>query len=237
MKAAPRWRHSKWGPSNGNNMDWIKDNISKLPLIPVLIIFCTWCGYDFYEFKTDPGSAFLAKIAEAKTIKETNVKLQDKILIVNEFLKNLEATRVELRNAATKLESFKASVSETLDVAEFARLTTTEARRVGISVVSIRPMEPTKKEYYVEQPFEFAFRGAFVQLVVLLDRLANLQKVVRVDNFEISPAGSSSARIVELQGTMQIKAYRYQGSKADELGKIPGSAPSPTPAGQNMGGA
>ena len=207
-------------------MDQLKEALAKLPMIPLLVIWAAFLVYDYYTFTTDPASELANRKSEIQSVKESNIKLENEIKKVEEFRANLESIRVELRNAAQKLDSFKATISENLDVAEFTKLTTTEAKRVGISMAGIKPLDQTKKEYYIEQPFEFAFRGAFVQLVVLLKRLSNLQKVVRVDNFEVRPISSPNARIVELQGTMQIKAYRYLGSRADEVSQTPSSKPS-----------
>jgi hypothetical protein len=54
---------------------------------------------------------------------------------------------------------------------------------------------------------------------------------VRVDNFNIRPRGPASGRYVEIDGTVQLKVYRYIASKADDLGradaqKADGAAPA-----------
>jgi Tfp pilus assembly protein PilO len=110
-------------------------------------------------------------------------------------------------------------LSENLDLPEFMKTVLTEARRVGLFVVSLRPAGSTEKEYYGEHVFDFAFRGVFVQMMLFLDHMANVQKIVRVDNFNIRPRGSTSGRYVEIDGTVQLKAYRYIASKADSLGR------------------
>jgi Tfp pilus assembly protein PilO len=83
-------------------------------------------------------------------------------------------------------------------------------------------MKPTTKkdaDGYVEQAFELGFRGVFVQLMVFLDRLSQVQKVVRVDTMAMRPVTASFSRYVELEGTLQIKTYAYATSNADKLSK------------------
>src|SRR5205823_12664401 len=100
--------------------------------------------------------------------------------------------------------------------------------RVGLQVNGIKPLEPRKSEYYVEQPFELNFRAVYAQLYVFLQRLSTVERIARVDDFDIHPAGPSSAPYVELTGTIEIKTYKYIGSKADELAK--GGTPEQTPS-------
>src|SRR4051812_24987581 len=100
-------------------MDKLREILAKIPIIPLLILWVGKLGYDYYSFTTDASSALVLKKADIQAVKMENTKLQDEIKKVNDFLKNLEATKVELRNSAQKLDSFKATISDQLDIAEF----------------------------------------------------------------------------------------------------------------------
>jgi hypothetical protein len=67
------------------------------------------------------------------------------------------------------------------------------------------------------------FRGVYLQLLVFLERLANLERIVRTENITMHPVSSQKAAYVELEGKLELKTYKYQGSKADDLVKV--SAP------------
>ena len=105
------------------------------------------------------------------------------------------------------------------------------------------PTDQKKLEAYaVEQPFALQFKGVFVQLMVLLERLSATERIVRVDNFELKRMGSSLAPYVELNGKLEVKTYKYVGSKADDLGKTdktekPDKAPDKKPAPASAGGS
>lgn len=212
------------------DIEKLKEQLAKIPLIPVLLIWAAFLGWEYYSYESSDTSPLVQKRIEMESVRSENTGLETQLQKVKEFAKNLEIKKLEIRSLTQELDALKTSISEDLDLPDFMKSTLTEARKVGLTVLSLKPTKGTKHEYYAEQAFDLKFRGAFVQVVVFLDRLANMQKVVRVDNFEMKPFGSPTAKIVELQGTVEIKAYRYIGSKADDLGKNTPS--SQTPPGQ-----
>ena len=83
----------------------------------------------------------------------------------------------------------------------------------------LEPGMPKTVEFYVQQPFVMAFKGVYIQLMVFLERMSNVQKIVRVDSFSMKPVSSSRSRYVEIEGVVELKAYRYLASAADALGR------------------
>jgi len=210
----------------------LKEFLAKIPLIPVLLAWAAYLGFQYYDYISSDSSAYVMKLQEIQTIEANNATLEQQIKKVQEFARNLEVKKMDFRNLSQELDGLKASVSENLDLPDFMKSTLTEARKVGLKVISLKPAENKKEEFYVEQAFDLTFRGAYVQLISFLERLANMQKLVRVDDFEMEPIGSATAKYVELKGVIKIKAYRYLGSKADELSKTQNNkaASSSTPA-------
>ncbi len=197
----------------------LKAQIDKIPVVPIVAAGLLYFAYGYYNFLNDPESPLNQKKAEMQRLEAQNTTMQNKIKEAREFVKSLETKRAELRKLASQLEELKASLSENMDVADFLKMTITEAKKVGLNVISLRPAEKKKEEFYTEQTFELNFRGVYVQLMVLLERLSQSQRIIRVESFNMKPIGSSLSRYVELEGTVQLKTYAYNGSKADQLGK------------------
>lgn len=190
----------------------------------VALAYCGWLAYDYYyDFQQNPESPKNQKLAQIEVAKKQNETLRKRIREINEFFKNLEVKKQELRALAQELDGMKASLSESIDVPAFMNLITTEARKLGLTVARIRPAESHRRDYYGEQDFELNFRGVYVQLLVFLNRLAQSTKIMRVETYQMRPRNSSRARFVELEGTIQIKAYYYVGSKEDKMGRGEGS--------------
>jgi Tfp pilus assembly protein PilO len=200
------------------NTEKIKAIVDRIPISLIMVLWAGWLGYEYWTFTTAPESPLLQKQAEVDSVKKENLALQVKLKQANDFFKSLDVKKTELRKLAQNLEELKGTLSTNVDIPGFTKMLVTEANRVGLHVLGLRPKEIVSREYYQEQPFELTFRGVYVQLLVYLDRLANVQNIVRVDFFDIHPVSSSAARFVELEGTVQVNAYKYIGTKADEIG-------------------
>ena len=73
--------------------------------------------------------------------------------------------------------------------------------------------------------------AVYVQLLVFIERLSTVERIVRIESLNSVLAGSPEAPYVEISGNIQLKAYKYIGSKADSLGKPEDSTPAPTKSG------
>jgi type IV pilus assembly protein PilO len=213
------------------NSEKINDLVNKIPISFLMFCYLGYLAFDYYTFENDPASPLLSKKTEIAAAKENNTKLENKLKQSSEFVKTLEQKKLELRRIAQDLQDVKGTLSETIDVPAFMKMVITEAKKVGLTVSSLKPMGSSEKEYYAEHVFLLSFRGVFVQLAAFLERLANVSQVVRVDSFSMKPIGSSKSKYVDLEGTVEIKSYRYLGSKADSIGSADSPA-SEAPAGK-----
>lgn len=202
----------------------LKESLEKVPFSLLFVVFAGYLAYDYYWFTSDAASPLIAKQGEVQALKNEVTGLRGKIKDAQEFFRTLEAKKTELRMLAQQLDGMKSTLATDIDVPNFMRTVVTEAHKIGITVLSLRPTEAGDKEFYHEQAFEFVFRGVYVQLLVFLDRLSNIKTIVRVENFEINPVGSASNQYVELQGSLQLKAYSYVRSKADEVASGKGAS-------------
>jgi Tfp pilus assembly protein PilO len=200
--------------------------LEKLPAMMLLFIYCGYLGYDYYNFMTDPSSVLKTKAHEVTAAEEDLTNLKNKIKRVNEFSHELNGRKTKLRALAQQLETTKAVISETIDVPGLMRTVLHEAKRVGLTVSSLKPGGTRTADYYGEREFQFDSSGVYFQYVAFLDRIANLQEILRVENLKFQKIALSNTKIVTLRATIQFKAYRYIGSQADELGK--GGATSAT---------
>jgi Tfp pilus assembly protein PilO len=201
--------------------------LNKIPFPLVYLGIIGTLGYHYYDLNYPEASKLKQTEATLVSVQGESAKIEDNIRKANEFKKRLETKRAEIRQMAQELDSMKATLSENLDIPAFVKMVVTEARKVGLMVTGIKPSpEQVRKEYYAEQAFDLNFRGVYAQLLVFLDRLSQAQKIVRVDNFTVHPIATASiSRYVELEGLVQVKAYYYLGSKADDIARGGGASP------------
>lgn len=195
---------------------------SKIPWGLVFIGFIFLQGYGLMVFFTDEGSSpYLEKVKQLEQENARIVDLERKKREAEAFMQQLEAKRAELRAAAVELTKMRVSLGEELDIASFVKMLVTEAKRVNIRVQSIEPGREDDnkdgKNLVVGQPFTFKFKGVFAQVIVFLERLLQSTRIVSVEGYDFSPIQATVGRYAELDGSLTIKTYRYDRTKADEV--------------------
>jgi Tfp pilus assembly protein PilO len=208
------------------NSDKLKEIIEKIPFSFLLVLYLGYLGSEYYAFENDEASAKVMKVKEVSNQKAMNLRLEAKVKELSQFAKTLDQKKVELRRLAQDLQEVKASLPESVDVPAFMKMIITEAKKLNLTVMGLNPTGVANQEYYAEQSFTLTFRCIFAQLVAFLDRLSNLNQIVRIDAIRLRTSGSDSARFVFVEGELELSTFKYRGSKADTLGQTnePGAA-------------
>jgi Tfp pilus assembly protein PilO len=202
-------------------MEQLKDILERIPYTLVLVAALGYIGFGYYQFRTSADSPLTQKTLQVSKTTKENDDLATRIKGVREFYRSLDTKRMELRQLAQQLDEMKATLSDQLDVPSLIKLFVTEAAKVGLTVASIRPTTTKNEDYYGYQSFDLEFRAVYVQLLVFLERLSTVDRIVRIEKLRAAPtnAAGQSSQYVELSGSIELKAYKYLGTKADELGR------------------
>lgn len=198
-------------------MEGFNKALAKFPIVPLIIAYLGWIGYSYNDWLNSPESELGLKKQSIEVVKGDLEAAKKKLETGEEFFKNLDAIRVRIRQLTGQLDDTKAILSTDIDIANFVRMITLEAKKLGISIKSITPMSEVKKEYYTEVPFNVSLQGAYLQVLVFYDRIARLQQVIRVSDFGLTPTGNTYTKYVELAGNVRINGYKYLGTQADEV--------------------
>jgi len=191
-----------------------------LKIVPILIVgYVLYLGWQHWDWLNSPGSALGQKRAALVSAKQQLTTVQGKVKAAEEFYRQLESLRARIRELAAQLENSKSSLSAEIDIANFVRMVTLEAKKLGLVIKGIKPETDSRKEFYVEVPFLVAVKGAYVQLLVFFDRIAKFQQVIRVSEFQMRPSGTAFQKYVELEASAKLVTYKYVGTEADEIGK------------------
>ena len=209
-------------------MDRLKEILSRVPVVLVLAAYLGYLGYDYYTFTNGDDSQLAQKRTQIENMRKDNAKLAEKFKSAQEFFKTLDVKKTELRLLSQHLDDMKATLSDDIDIPSFVKMIVYEASKVGLKVQAIKPIGTKAHEYYTEQVFDLNFRGVYVQLLVFLERISKIDRILRVDTFDIKRVGANDQSYVEIEGKVQIKTFRYLGSKADEVVKAaPGAGVKP----------
>lgn len=198
----------------------IRAIIDKIPINLIMFVLLAYKGYDVYVFMNDPQSDLNQRVATIEELQGDMQKLELRVKEIEKFKLTLDQKRESLRTIAQELENLKTSLGSEIDVPAFIKMVTTEARKLGMSVGSIRPAAVLQRDLYNEQAFEISFKGIYVQLLVFLQRLSKMQNIVRIESMDMRPMNNNASvtakRYVDLDGRIQIKAYSYRAPVAEE---------------------
>jgi Tfp pilus assembly protein PilO len=193
------------------------DALKKIPAFLLMMLFLCYLGFQAYQFEfSDDGSVKANENKKAQIRSEIDTT-RKKIAEAKEFAKTLDAKKDELRQKVKKMFEYESLFAERIDVPVLMKLFVTEARRVDLKLDKIQPVILQNKEYYFEQEFKMTMEGEFVHFMQFLQRIAQLQRLIRVVEIDLDNNGAQYKGSNLLTGTLTLKAYRYSNSKEDAM--------------------
>lgn len=195
--------------------------MEKLKSFPFLLIFFAYAlylGAQLYQFQFSSDGVMEMHQAKIKQTKSELDVLKKKYVEGQKFMKTLEAKKDDLRAQVKKLSEYQGVLSEGLDVPSLIKILITESKRIQLKVDRIEPGRRIPKEYCLEQEFKLDVRGTYAQMLLLAQRISQLQRVLRIEAFSLKPSSSSIARSSnQLDGQLSVRAYQYTPSKEDTM--------------------
>lgn len=188
-----------------------------IPAIPIAVCYLAYLGYGYYTFTTDETSEYSLKIKEIQTNKAAVEQLKKKRKEQDQFYKSLDERKARLREISETLAKTKNMISEEMDLPSLQKLILTEAQRSGLQVMSWQPGSETATENYIQRSFDLEVRGLYFKLLTFYQRMANSTKIIKIEDFDLT-APNPNQKYVELNVKMKLLAYRYNISKADDIG-------------------
>lgn len=193
--------------------------LGKIPFIPIALMFLLWQGYQYYQFENNPAYPKVSKEQEIAAQETELTRLQAEIQKAKAFEKSLDERRQKLSQLQEELSSIKLSIGESIELPIFIKEVVTEAKKLGITVTSYKPGPRKTLDFYNEQEFIFDIKGIYVQVMVFMERLSKLSRLIKVDDYALKPISSQTSKYVELQSQLVLKAFFYQKSKEDDIGR------------------
>ena len=132
-------------------------------------------------------------------------KLQEK------KLKELESVIEGLRNERNRMRS---ALPESLNLDDFLQNVENAALAAGLKLVEFIPEEQTQSELYVRIPVSLKLVGRYSELISFFDSLRTLDRIVNVENIQLSAMERTEARqLVEASCIATTFMYRPMAKK------------------------
>ena len=149
-------------------MRLLNELLSRIPWLFIGFLAVSYLAYDYYDFLNSPESELGVKNAQLVAAKNNLELSKKKLAAAEEFFANLEAIRGRIRSLSQQLDSSKATLSHEVDLANFIRMVTLEAKKVGLTIKGIKPETEVKRDYYIEVPFNIQIKELMFKLLCSL---------------------------------------------------------------------
>lgn len=179
-------------------MGKLKEILEKLTWSHVFVIIFLSGG--FFYFMLDQSD--LEMRAQSVTITQEEVnKAEKKIQEAKDFERQFEAKKKHYNELVGELKKIQGALPKQFFLPDLLSELLREAKKLELEVTSITPdAQETQEELYNALGFNIDLNGTFVQFFVFMDRLANLNRLVNVQSFEITPVAGKKVTLGGEQG-------------------------------------
>ncbi|HMK72533.1 MAG TPA: type 4a pilus biogenesis protein PilO [Myxococcaceae bacterium] len=191
-------------------MDEIIDKVLKAPPLQrwgglaALLILVT-LGNFFFLVRPEWGT--LENIAAQQ--RQLDSQLQEK----SEIAQNLNERRREMDVLQTRLDEALSELPEAADLDELLAQLNEIGRKSGLEISAVEPTAEEPAEIYVKIPIKMALTGNYHEIAMFLQSLANLRRIVNVNNIQLGNPQLKSEKVV-LNSTFVATTFRFLDAKS-----------------------
>jgi len=141
-------------------------------------------------------------------------QLQEK----SEIAQNLNERRREMDVLQQKLDEALAELPEAADLDELLAQLNEIGRKSGLEISAVEPAPEESAQIYVNIPIKMALTGNYHEIAMFLQSLANLRRIVNVNNIQLGSPTLKSEKVV-LNSSFVATTFRFLDPKAAQQEK------------------
>lgn len=131
-------------------------------------------------------------------------QLQEK----SEIAQNLNERRREMDVLQQKLDEALAELPESADLDELLGQLNEIGRKSGLEISTVEPAPEEPAQIYVKIPIKVALTGNYHEIAMFLQSLANLRRIVNVNNLQLGSPTLRSEKVV-LNSSFVATTFRF----------------------------
>ena len=146
------------------------------------------------------------------------------------LVRNLERVEQEYGILREQWEVAQALLPEQNEMPNLLRKVSAAGQQSGVEFQVFRPLTPTNKGFYADNPVEVTVQGGYHQTGVFLSRLANLNRIVNVSKLRVKGVSDQDKTPATMETDLVLTAYTL-GSGTRPVNSLegaqePGGAPA-----------
>jgi len=145
------------------------------------------------------------KKPELERLVKQEQTLKNEFLEKNKLAQNLEAYKEQMDDAEDIFSLLKEQLPNQNEIPDLLEDVTQRGLSRGLQFHSFQPAPEISKDFYVEKPVNITVTGDYHQLAEFVSDVAEMPRIVSVDDFEISRQDDGGLKMVAV-----TKTYYYE---------------------------
>ena len=158
---------------------------------------------------------------QASQQRQADTQLQEK----SEIAQNLNERRREMDVLQQKLDEAISELPEAADLDELIAQLNEIGRKSGLEISTIEPTAEVPAQIYMKIPIKMALTGNYHEIATFLQSLANLRRIVNVNNIQLGNPVLKSEKVV-LSSSFVATTFRFLDPKTQQA-QQPGDRAAP----------
>lgn len=152
--------------------------------------------------------------------RQLDTQLQEK----SEIAQNLNERRREMDVLQQKLDEALSELPESADLDELLGQLNEIGRKSGLEISAVEPSPEESAQIYVKIPIKMALTGNYHEIAMFLQSLANLRRIVNVNNIQLGAPSMKSEKVV-LNTSFVATTFRFLDPKTQAADKKKAKTP------------
>lgn len=209
----------------------MKESLGKIlgQLHLIIALYALWSLYSMY----DTHAIALAQIEEQFPGIQAEIdEAEKKLSQIEEFRKNLEASRVRVTEVFNSIGQVQKQLPPEVNDIEVLDFFSKEAKSLNIPEIESTPNPEQAMGFYVSKPYKIIARGTFLQFVVFLERIDAAERLFNVNNVIIKADEEDQKtrfRVVNMEVELQTFKYNSRHTETSGVESIGVEAETPKP--------
>jgi type IV pilus assembly protein PilO len=179
------------------------ENLSKVQRILIsAVFFILTVGIFIYFF-------FWPKFEEIASLKTNLSKLEQKLSTAKRNAEDLKKFQAKMQEAEAQFNMAMKKLPEKEEIPSLLTAISDSGQSVGLDFLLFEPKAEKKKEFYAELPVAMSLRGDYHNLAIFFDQVARLNRIVNIENIQISLDKGKGASANELTTKCMAVTYKF----------------------------
>jgi len=156
---------------------------------------------------------------QASQQRQLDTQLQEK----SEIAQNLNERRREMDVLQQKLDEALSELPESADLDELLAQLNEIGRKSGLEISTVEPAPEEPAQIYVKIPIKMALTGNYHEIAMFLQSVANLRRIVNVNNIQLGTPALKSEKVV-LHSSFVATTFRFLDPKTAKAAEKKGAS-------------